>query len=174
MGHYMFFKPIQEVDTISVTANMNGFTAMNAVVSVLGLDQQEMQSVVEDVNATFEICVVEHGKRRLLVVPRSPPKYRQARNRCLTTDLLMACREAGVKGLHFTHFGFIQNKLIHQDIDKLFELILNPLIDSQLDMDFVIDADIRVIDQIKHIHNHYASSVYKLDKSKLKDFYSYN
>jgi hypothetical protein len=173
MGHYMFFKPIQEADTISVTANMSGFTAMNAVASTLGLSRDEMMTVADDANRKYEVCVVEHGKRRLMVVPRSIPKYRKYRRTCLTTDLLMACREAGVKRLHFTHFGFIQNKINRQDVERLFEVTLNPLVDSQFDMDFVIDADIRVIGEIKQIHNYFASFVYKLDKSKLKEFYSY-
>jgi hypothetical protein len=48
---------------------------------------------------------------------------------------------------------------------------LNPFVDSQFHMDFIIEADVRIINRMKSIHNMYASRVYKLDQSKLKEFY---
>ncbi len=68
MGHYMFFRPIQEADTISVSANMAGFTPMNQAVSAIGLDRDEMTQFAESVNEKWEVGVVKHGLRRLTSV----------------------------------------------------------------------------------------------------------
>lgn len=173
MGHYMFFRPIQEADTISVSANMGGFTPMNRVVPAIGLDRDEMTLFAESVNEKWEIGVVKHGLRRLMVVPRTRGDSYGFPKRCLTTDLLLACKAEDVRTLHFCHYGFIQNKLIEEEVNRLFSIILNPLIDSQFHMDFIIEADVRIINEMKSIHNMYADRFYVLDRSKRKDLKSY-
>lgn len=173
MGQYLFFHPVDGIETISVTANPNGFTSMNAVCTSLGMTEDVVRRVSTEVNGRYEVAILENYAKRLLVVPRTIEKIRRNRRTCLVTDLLQACKACNVKSLQFTHYGFIQNRLLHRDVDRLFEVLLNPLIDAQFDMDFVIDADTRVIDEMKHIHNYFAKSFYKLDESKLKHFHSY-
>jgi hypothetical protein len=173
MGQYIFFNPIQEADTISVSANMGGFTPMQQAVSAIKLDREEMTRFAEQVNDKWEVGVVKHGLRRLMVVPKTNKRSYAYPKRCLTTDLLLACKAESVNTLHFCHYGFIQNKLIEEEVERLFSIILNPFVDSQFHMDFIIEADVRIINRMKSIHNMYASRVYKLDQSKLKEFYRY-
>ncbi len=173
MGHYIFYRPIQEADTISVSANMGGFTPMNQAVSAIGLDRNEMTQFAESVNEKWEVGVVKHGLRRLMVVPKTRGDSHVYPKRCLTTDLLLACKAEGVHTLHFCHYGFIQNKLIEEEVKRLFSIILNPLVDSQFHMDFIIEADVRIINEMKSIHNMYVDRFYVLDRSKRKDIKSY-
>lgn len=173
MGHYMFFRPIQAADTISVSANMRGFTPMNQAVSVIQLNRDEMIRFAEDVNERWEVGVVKHGLRRLMVVPKTRGNSYSYPKRCLTTDLLLACKSEDVHTLHFCHYGFIQNKLIEAEVNRLFSIILNPLIDSQFHMDFIIEADVRIISEMKSIHNMYVDRFYALDRSKRKELRRY-
>ena len=173
MGHYMFFRPIQEADTISVSANMAGFTPMNQAVSAIGLDRDEMTQFAESVNEKWEVGVVKHGLRRLMVVPKTRGNSYVYPQRCLTTDLLLACKAEDVHTLHFCHYGFIQNKLIEEEVNRLFSIILNPLVDTQFHMDFIIEADVRIIKKMKSIHNMYVDRFYVLDRSKRKELNSY-
>jgi hypothetical protein len=108
-----------------------------------------------------------------MVVPRTRGSSYIYPKRCLTTDLLLACKAEDVHTLHFCHYGFIQNKLIKEEVNRLFSIILNPLIDSQFHMDFIIEADVRIIDEMKSIHNMYVDRFYALDRSKRKEFYRY-
>ena len=121
----------------------------------------------------MEVGVLRHGLRRLMVVPRTRGSSYIYPKRCLTTDLLLACKAEDVHTLHFCHYGFIQNKLIKEEVNRLFSIILNPLIDSQFHMDFIIEADVRIIDEMKSIHNMYVDRFYALDRSKRKEFYRY-
>lgn len=173
MGHYIFFRPIQEADTISVSANMGGFTPMNQAVSAIQLNRDEMIRFAENVNDRWEVGVVKHGLRRLMVVPRTRGDSYGYPQRCLTTDLLLACKAEDVHTLHFCHYGFIQNKLIKEEVNRLFSVILNPLIDSQFHMDFIIEADVRIINEMKSIHNMYVDRFYALDRSKRKELRRY-
>ena len=173
MGHYIFFRPIQEADTISVSANMGGFTHMHQAVSAIELKRDDMIPFAEQVNEKWAVGVVRHGLRRLMVVPRTRGSSYIYPKRCLTTDLLLACKAEDVHTLHFCHYGFIQNKLIKEEINRLFRIILNPLIDSQFHMDFIIEADVRIINEMKSIHNMYVDRFYALDRSKRKEFYRY-
>jgi hypothetical protein len=173
MGHYIFFKPIQEADTISVTANMGGFTPMQQAVSAIGLDREDMVQFAERVNDKWEVGVVKYGLRRLMVVPRTNKQSYVYPKRCLTTDLLLACKAEDVHTLHFCHYGFIQNKLIEEEVNRLFSIILNPLVDSQFHMDLIIESDVRIINEMKSIHNMYVDRFYVLDRSKRKDLKSY-
>jgi hypothetical protein len=173
MGHYIFFKPIQEADTISVTANMGGFTPMQQAVSAIGLDREDMVQFAERVNDKWEVGVVKYGLRRLMVVPRTNKQSYVYPKRCLTTDLLLACKAEDVHTLHFCHYGFIQNKLIEEEVERLFSIILNPLVDSQFHMDLIIEADVRIVNEMKSIHNMYVDRFYVLDRSKRKDLTSY-
>jgi hypothetical protein len=50
---------------------------------------------------------------------------------------------------------------------------LNPFVDSQFHMDFIIEADVRIINRMKSIHNMYVDRFYVLDRSKRKDLKSY-
>jgi len=173
MGHYIFFRPIQEADTISVSANMGGFTPMHQVISAIGLDRNEMTQFAESVNEKWEVGVVKHGQRRLMVIPKTRGDSYVYPQRCLATDLLLACKAEDVHTLHFCHYGFIQNKLIETEVNRLFSIILNPLIDKQFHMDFIIEADVRIVNKMKAIHNMYVDRFYVLDRSKRKDLKSY-
>ena len=173
MGHYIFFRPIQEADTISVSANMAGFTPMNQAVSAIGLDRNEMTQFAESVNEKWEVGVVKHGQRRLMVIPKTRGNSYVYPQRCLATDLLLACKAEDVHTLHFCHYGFIQNKLIETEVNRLFSIILNPLIDAQFNMDFIIEADVRIVNKMKAIHNMYVDRFYVLDRSKRKDLKTY-
>ena len=173
MGQYIFYRPIQEADTISVSANMGGFTPMHQVISAIGLDRNEKSQFAESVNEKWEVGVVKHGQRRLMVIPKTRGDSYVYPQRCLTTDLLLACKAEDVHTLHFCHYGFIQNKLIETEVNRLFSIILNPLVDSQCHMDFIIEADVRIINKMKAIHNMYVDRFYVLDRSKRKDLKSY-
>jgi hypothetical protein len=173
MGHYIFYRPIEEADTISVSANMGGFTPMNQAVSAIGLDRDAMTQFADSVNEKWEVGVVKHGQRRLMVIPKTRGESYVYPKRCLTTDLLLACKAEDVHTLHFCHYGFIQNKLIEEEVNRLFSIILNPLVDSQFYMDFIIEADVRIINELKSIHNMYVDRFYVLDRSKRKDLKSY-
>lgn len=173
MGQYIFFNPIQEADTISVSANMKGFTPMQQAVSAIGLDRNEMSRFADQVNDKWEIGVVKHGARRLMVVPKTNKHSYGYPKRCLVTDLLLASKAESVNTLHFCHYGFIQHKLIEEEVERLFNIVLNPFVDSHFHMDVIIEADVRIINRMKSIHNMYADRVYKLDRSKLKKLYRY-
>ncbi len=173
MGHYIFFRPIEGADAISVSANMGGFTPMNQAVSALGLDRDRMIQFAKDVNVRWEVGVVTHGPRKLLVVPKTRRNSYGYPKRCLVTDLLLACKATGVNTLHFCHYGFIQNKLIREELNRLFSILLNPLVESQVHMDFIIEADVRIINEMKSIHNMYVDRLYVLDRSKRKVLNNY-
>jgi uncharacterized protein YfeS len=54
--------------------------------------------------------------------------------------------------LHFTHYGFIQNKLPSEEIEKILEVMLNPLTRSTLKQ-VIWDIDVRQDANMEYLHS---------------------
>ena len=67
------------------------------------------------------------------------------------TDLLLAINHLKISTLHFTHYGFIQNKLPAKEIEQILEVMLNPLTQSTLKQ-VIWDVDVRQDDKMEYLH----------------------
>jgi hypothetical protein len=147
MGQFIWFHPCEDVDAISVTANPEGFTTQNRVGQLLGYDQKAMIDAAKASNDKYEIAILNKSKPPLLLVPQT---YGEKNSLFLINDLIAACNHLKVKKLHFTHFGFIQNKLPKNEVEQILRIMLDPNIQSTIKT-VVWDVDSRVQDELQTI-----------------------
>ncbi len=151
MGHKLGFDPIPGVEAISATANTRGFTPLTAIARMYGWSSNLIEAAAAECNRRRETAILDRLDPCLLLVPKTRgiwDWHRQAE--FLATDLLQAVNHLGIKSLHFTHYGFVQEKLLSFEVERVFSLILNPLLTTTLE-DMIWDIDSRAIDQFESI-----------------------
>lgn len=151
LGHKLGFTTIKGIDAVSLTANLKGFTPATAVLRHLRYDKDEFQQIADDcrTNGSVTIC----GFRpKLIFVP--PTRGYTGRNKAMESYIsktLQICNAGNFKSLHFSHFGFINGVLQGTDIYRIFNVVLNPLIFTTLDV-FYFEVDSRYLDKILQIY----------------------
>lgn len=147
MGQFIWFHPCEDVDAISVTANLEGFTTQNRVGHLLGYDQEVMVDTAKVCNDKYEIAILNKSTPPLLLVPQT---YGRKDSLFLINDLIAACNHLMVKRLHFTHFGFIQKELPKSEVQQILRVMLDPHIQSTIET-VVWDVDSRVKNELQTI-----------------------
>lgn len=139
MGQVYWFQPNPECDAISATANTDGFTPLLAIGRHFNWDRDVVTKAALACNMKGEVCVAPFIPTLFLV----PATKGHGDSRFLISDLIAATRAANVKALHFTHFGFIQNRIPQSEIVS----VLNYLFGNSTSLGLcriVIDIDARI------------------------------
>lgn len=149
MGHAIWFRPISGIDVISATANANGFTPLTSITRAYEWQRKTIQEAVKQCNDKEEVAILNYLQPNLFLVPKTKG---QSSTLFYITDLLKAINHMRFETLHFTHYGFIQNKLPNEEIEKILEVMLNPL--TQLTLKQVVwDIDVRQDANMKYLHS---------------------
>lgn len=128
-----------ECDAISATANAPGFTPLVAVARHYGWDYRQLEAAAAACNNKGEVAIVTSVEPKLFLVPATKG---HGDAKFLIVDLLKATSEIAVKGLHFTHFGFLQGRFPETEIADILAEILNPRVRVTLQR-LVFDIDVR-------------------------------
>jgi hypothetical protein len=148
MGQAIWFRPINGVDAISATANASGFTPLTSIARAYEWQRETIQEAVKQCNEKGEIAVLNHLQPKLFLVPKTKG---ESNTLFYITDLLLAINHLKISTLHFTHYGFIQNKLPAKEIEQILEVMLNPLTQSTLKQ-VIWDIDVRQDDKMEYLH----------------------
>ena len=153
MGHKLGFTPIPWVDVISATANMEGFTPLRAIGNMQGWDEKLIEMATEECNDQGQIAIVSECSPTLLLVPKTKNRVTPLRQiDFLTKDLIAAVNKIDAKFLHFTHFSFIQGQLPFGEIDAIFRSLLNPKIETSLEIIY-FELDARCLDMMTWLYS---------------------
>lgn len=139
MGHALWFHPIPKCDGISSTANTNGFTPLRAIERAFAWKRSVIDSAAESCNAEGEVCLLPFSPKLLLV----PATKGHGDAEFLIRDLMAASRSAGIRSLHFTHFGFLQGRLPLNEVTAIRNYLFGNITTLGLGS-IVIDIDARV------------------------------
>lgn len=139
MGQALWFNPVDDCDGISATANITGFTPVRAIGRRLAWDRVVVNQAAAVCNVRQEVCVVPFSPKLLLV----PATKGRGDSGFLIRDLIASCRSAGVRSLHFTHWGFIQGKLPAKEVASIMSYLISNVSTLPL-QNLVIDIDARV------------------------------
>lgn len=139
MGHALWFNPIPKCDGISSTANTNGFTPLRAIERAFGWNRSVIDGAAESCNAEGEVCVLPFSPKLLLV----PATKGHGNTEFLIHDLMAASKSAGIRSLHFTHFGFLQGCLPLNEVATILSHLFGNVRTLGLE-NIVIDIDARV------------------------------
>jgi hypothetical protein len=148
MGQAIWFRPINGVDAISATANASGFTPLTSIARAYDWQREAIQEAVKQCNEKGEVAVLNRLKPNLFLVPKTKG---ESNSLFYITDLLLAINHLKISTLHFTHYGFIQNKLPVNEIEQILEVMLNPLTKSTLKQ-VIWDIDVRQDDKMEYLH----------------------
>lgn len=145
MCHKYFFKPDHSCDTVSATANMGGFTVLNAISNRFHWDTEVINAAAEECNRRQEIAILQYSHPRLLLVPRmrlDDPELAAS----LVCDLLAACAAIETSQLHFTHFGFTSRIAHKMTLKVILDTFTDVSCDSKLsEVHFDLDARLKPI-----------------------------
>jgi len=124
MGQVIFYQPDQDVDGVSATSNVKGFTTLTALARAWGIPLDSVATIAAHSNKLEDKqpwCMeLENPRRSLYVVPRTQGSL-QTRNmaRKLLRDAVLDCNNA----LQLSHFNFIQGDLPETEISAVLEVI---------------------------------------------------
>ena len=130
MGHKIFFRPYDDADAISATANARGFTPLTAIVRLYRWDRELIKKAAGKCNLLNEVVIVDEVTPTLLLVPRGREVSQVAR---LTENLIESASQLDCKILHFTHFGFTQGRYPTQETQTIMRVLgyyTNPSVDD--------------------------------------------
>ena len=156
MSHKYFFKPVCSCDTVCATANMGGFTVLNAISNRFHWDRNVIRAAAEECNKRQEITILQLPKRqeiailqfpcpRLLLVPRMQLDDPELAVK-LVCDLLSACAEINTHQLHLTHFGFASRIAHKKTLKVILDAFTEMSCDSSLrEVHFDLDSRLKPI-----------------------------
>jgi hypothetical protein len=144
MGHKYWFEPVPDCDSISATANTDGFTPLFSIARHFCWDYGRLQAAAATCNERAEIAVIPLVTPTLFLVPAT--KGRADAN-FLIQDLLAALSTSDKKRLHFTHYGFVQGRLPELEVAAVLAGVLTPRSTVALES-LVFDIDGRAKDQL--------------------------
>ena len=141
MVQKIWFTPVPEADTISVSANLSGFTMINAASRALGYDWDHVKQVAEIANRNREVICFSNLKPRLIIVPRTGGQN-VSLTRKLLTQVINDANTLGTKILHMTHYGFCNNLSNATELGIIFENLLYPHLNTTIES-VIFDFDSR-------------------------------
>lgn len=136
---------------ISATANPEGFTTFNSIVSALGLNAENAKCLAATAQNEIRIVVTNGSGRNFLIVPtaESPDNIGK-----LTLELLKVASSLHVKELLFTHFAFIHSKFPESHIETILKTLKEHKNDTTISsISWVIDP--RFHDDMKRLLNRF-------------------
>lgn len=139
MGQAYWHYEVPTCDVISATANMAGFTPLNAIKMHFGWDNDNLIRAAAACNRKGEVCIVDLTPKLFLV----PATKGQGDAPFLIGDVIAATRAAQVRSLHFTHFGFIQSQLPRAEVIAVLKCLFSEKTSQWLSK-LVIDIDSRI------------------------------
>ena len=147
MGHKIWFPESIESDTISATANSDGFTPLTAIVRNYDWNKELVEAASTQCNSRGQIAIVKEVKPTLLLVPSTKGN---GNTEFLITDLVKAANAVTADVLNFTHFGFVQNKLPVNEIESILKVMLDKNLTTTVRV-VVWDIDFRFKDDIVNL-----------------------
>ena len=151
MFQKIWFSPVHEADTISVSANLSGFTMINAVSRALGYDWDHVREVAKTANQNREVICLEDLTPRLIIVPKTCGKD-DSLTRELLTQVFNYANALETKILHMTHYGFCNNLSDSTEPSIIFRELLNPHLITTIES-IVFDCDTRATHRMFNIYN---------------------
>ena len=146
MSHKLWFQYVPECDGISATANMDGFTVLNAIKMRFNLDTDMIRKASDMCNERDEIAILDRLTPKLFLVPRTriddPEK-----SEFYMKDLIAAVDTVGIKNLQFTHYSFIDHLGFRGELEVVLRTIFSKKLDTKLEQ-LVLDTDYRVVDKM--------------------------
>lgn len=147
MGQAIWFTPINGIDGISATANVEGFTPLTSIANAYDWDRNLINQASQQCNLKQEIAIVRQLKPTLFLVPKTEGNSDTV---FLIKDLISAINEMRIEYLHFTHYGFIQNNCISKEITAVLNSLRTSSHKSNLKK-LTIDIDERKIKDVLKI-----------------------
>ncbi len=148
MGQAIWFKPIGGVNAISATANTNGFTPLTSIIRAYDWDKEIIEGATNECNLKGEVAIINHLQPKLLLVPKTRG---QSNTLFYITDLLHACAHLKVSTLHFTHYGFIQNRLPSSEIEEILKVMQSPA-NEVVVKNVIWDIDVRQDKNLEYLY----------------------
>jgi hypothetical protein len=100
MGQAIWFTPINDVDGISATANIEGFTPLISITNAYDWDRELINQASQKCNFNGEIAIIKKVKPTLFLVPKTKGN---SDTEFLIEDLISAISKMKIENLHFTH-----------------------------------------------------------------------
>ena len=151
MYQKIWFEPEGGVDTISVTANLGGFTTIYAVCRSLNFDWELVRQVAEYVNTVYKVVSIPEFKPRLIVVPKTR-SVDYPGSRRLMTQLLYEANTLETKVLHMTHYGFCNGLSKPNELAIILRDLLYPHLKTTIGR-VIIDFDSRAKKDVSKVLN---------------------
>ena len=147
MGHKIWFPESIESDAISATANSEGFTPLTAIARKYDWDRKLVDAASSQCNSRGQIAIINELKPTLLLVPSTKGN---GDTDFLINDLVKAANAVSADVLNFTHYGFVQNKLPVNEIEKILDVMMNKSLVSSVRV-VVWDIDFRFKNEMVNI-----------------------
>jgi len=158
MRHKYWFDYFPGCDGISATANMDGFTVLNAIKMRFGWDTDLIRQAAHACNERDEIAVLNRLTPRLFLVPRTKVDDPE-KSKFYMTDLFAAVEELGIRRLQFSHYSFSDHLGFKGELEKVLEAIYCEQTTTKLEH-LVLDMDARIFRKVmrfiknRGIHKH--------------------
>jgi len=141
MGHKLFFAAVPGCDTISATANQNGFTLLNAIARRFGWNSDLLCASVDRANSETAVICVQEFSPRLILVPKLRSDSRIDASRFMQ-EFFQICKRIDSRTIQFTHFGFLSKCPDLGVIEEVFQALYK-LPEELQDVDIFVDVDFR-------------------------------
>lgn len=178
LGHKIGFSSIHEFrsyqpnNLIVATANIDGFTTLNAIANVYKFNKDAIKFYVDQCNEHNVIRILRDFEVPLMLVPRTrgSTKWQKAPERYIT-EIIKEANHSDVKKIHFTPYSFIRNKFPENEIRSILTILLNPLVHSTLST-FIFEIDARHEKQLIDLYDGIANHLYQRRVGKPEVFHA--
>lgn len=130
LGQKIAFTTIHGIQAISVTANLNGFTPMAAILEYLKIKKK---TLIKEVHSCSIVKLIPYWPNIILVPPTRGPTGKNKWIENYTIEILKICNAGNFKELQFTHYGFINGTFPKGEVSRILSILLNPLIYTTLE-----------------------------------------
>lgn len=142
------FLPSIESDTMTATANPSVMAPLKIISSKYNWNQLRVHQAATRANRFSKIAVLHDLKPRLILVPRTTGDHDATE---LMNELLYAAESIESEVVNFTHYGYIQEKLPHVEVESVFNK-LSEIRGSTSIRVLIWDIDSRYLDQTKELY----------------------
>ena len=152
LGQKINFTPIHGLQAISVTANLNGFTPMAAVLEYLKVKKKTLIKEVHHCSFSGIVKLIPGWPNIILVPPTRGPTYRNKWIEYYMIQILKICNAENFKELQFNHYGFINGTFQKGEVSRILSVLLNPLIYTTLEAIYW-EIDARYVETMTEIYS---------------------
>ena len=161
-----------EYGVISATANLNFMSPLNATLTAINLHSDKLSDIVDKVNERDSLYLYTQSKPNLILVPNNKgDSLKKSGADYYTTQILSFCNFYRYKYLHFTHFGFINGFFQSEEISKILNIFLNPLIHKNLDIIY-FEIDSSHLQNLQNIFYDISNRIYRLNIHNVEVIYA--